>query len=173
MPAKSEAQQKAAGMALAAKRGYIAASDLNGAAKDMYDSMNEKDLEDFASTTHDDLDKVQETTRLSKEYARMKYSAGLTTDFTEMLQEFVAYNERDMKQDKKQYDALYTNITKNIKKLQDFLKDHKSDFEKLKLDDVDDNEGVNGNSFRLFIQDLMWIDRSVREAIQRRYSKNK
>lgn len=48
MPAKSEAQRKAAGTALAAKRGDMSPDDLYGAAKEMYNSMTEKELEDFA-----------------------------------------------------------------------------------------------------------------------------
>ena len=48
MPAKSKAQQKAAGAALAAKRGETKVSDLQGASKEMYDSMSEDQLEDFA-----------------------------------------------------------------------------------------------------------------------------
>ena len=55
MPAKSEAQQKAAGAALAAKRGDMPKSQLKGASKEMYDSMTEKELEDFASTKHDKI----------------------------------------------------------------------------------------------------------------------
>lgn len=50
MPAKSKAQQKAAGAALSAKRGDTKVSELKGASKDMYDSMNESQLEDFAAT---------------------------------------------------------------------------------------------------------------------------
>lgn len=50
MPAKSKAQQKAAGAALSAKRGETKVSDLHGASKGMYDSMSEKELEDFAAT---------------------------------------------------------------------------------------------------------------------------
>lgn len=50
MPAKSKAQQKAAGAALAAKRGEMDKSDLQGASKDMYDSMSEDELEDLAET---------------------------------------------------------------------------------------------------------------------------
>ena len=50
MPAKSKAQQKAAGAALAAKRGDTAKKDLKGASRDMADSMSEKELEDLAST---------------------------------------------------------------------------------------------------------------------------
>jgi Protein of unknwon function (DUF3008) len=50
MPAKSKAQQKAAGAALAAKRGDQKKGDLRGPSKDMYESMSESQLEDFAST---------------------------------------------------------------------------------------------------------------------------
>ena len=49
MPAKSAAQQKAAGAALAAKRGEAPKSKLNGASKSMM-SMSQKQLEAFAST---------------------------------------------------------------------------------------------------------------------------
>jgi len=50
MPAKSKAQQKAAGAALAAKRGEIKKSELVGASREMYESMSEKQLDEFAST---------------------------------------------------------------------------------------------------------------------------
>lgn len=50
MPAKSKAQQKAAGAALSAKRGEQKVSDLKGAAKSMHKSMNEKQLDELAST---------------------------------------------------------------------------------------------------------------------------
>ncbi|MGE8546641.1 DUF3008 family protein [Alcaligenes sp. WGS1538] len=50
MPAQSQAQQKAAGAALAAKRGETSPSSLKGAAREMYDSMTEKELEELAST---------------------------------------------------------------------------------------------------------------------------
>ena len=50
MPSKSKAQQGAAGMALAAKRGEIDPKQLKGAAKQMYNSMSASQLEDFAST---------------------------------------------------------------------------------------------------------------------------
>jgi Protein of unknwon function (DUF3008) len=50
MPAKSAAQQKAAGAALAAKRGEIKVSELQGASKEMYKSMTEKELDEMAST---------------------------------------------------------------------------------------------------------------------------
>lgn len=50
MPAKSQAQQKAAGAALAAKRGDMPKSKLKGASRSMEKSMPKKELEDIAST---------------------------------------------------------------------------------------------------------------------------
>lgn len=50
MPAKSKAQQKAAGAALAAKRGETKVSALRGSSRQMYDSMSKRKLEEFAST---------------------------------------------------------------------------------------------------------------------------
>ena len=50
MPAKSGAQQKAAGAALSAKRGDTPKSQLRGASKQMAESMSEKQLEEFAAT---------------------------------------------------------------------------------------------------------------------------
>lgn len=55
MPAQSKAQQRAAGAALAAKRGEIGPSELQGAAREMYDDMTEAQLEELASTKHDGL----------------------------------------------------------------------------------------------------------------------
>jgi hypothetical protein len=50
MPAKSKAQQKAAGAALSAKRGDTSKSKLKGPSKQMAESMSEKELEKMAST---------------------------------------------------------------------------------------------------------------------------
>ena len=50
MPAKSAAQQKAAGAALSAKRGDSPKSKLKGASKQMVESMSEKQLDELAST---------------------------------------------------------------------------------------------------------------------------
>lgn len=52
MPARSEAQQRLFGMALAAKRGK---GRMSGKAKELADSMSEKQLHDFAATKHDGL----------------------------------------------------------------------------------------------------------------------
>ena len=50
MPARSAAQQKAAGAALSAKRGDTPKSKLKGASKQMAQSMSEKQPEEFAHT---------------------------------------------------------------------------------------------------------------------------
>ncbi len=50
MPAKSAAQQKAAGAALSAKRGETPKRELKGASKEMVESMSEAELERMAST---------------------------------------------------------------------------------------------------------------------------
>ena len=52
MPAKSKAQQKAAGAALAAKKGDKKVGELKGASKSMYESMSKKELHDLAATKH-------------------------------------------------------------------------------------------------------------------------
>ncbi|MDZ5696319.1 MULTISPECIES: DUF3008 family protein [Phyllobacteriaceae] len=55
MPAKSKQQQKAAGAALAAKRGEMPKSKLKGASRDMEKSMSKDELEDLAETKRKDL----------------------------------------------------------------------------------------------------------------------
>lgn len=51
----SISQQQAAGAALSAKRGKTDPSTLKGASREMYDSMTEKQLRDFAKTKHEGL----------------------------------------------------------------------------------------------------------------------
>lgn len=51
MPAKSKAQQQAAGIALSVKEGDAPKSSLKGASKSMYGSMSEKELKKMASTS--------------------------------------------------------------------------------------------------------------------------
>ncbi|WP_420409559.1 DUF3008 family protein [Hoeflea sp.] len=55
MKASSKAQQKAAGAALAAKRGEEKVENLQGASKEMYDTMSEEELDDMASTSRSEL----------------------------------------------------------------------------------------------------------------------
>lgn len=55
MPAKSKQQQKAAGAALAAKRGDMPKSRLKGASKSMAESMGEGELRDMAKAKRSEL----------------------------------------------------------------------------------------------------------------------
>ena len=55
MPARSKAQQEAAGAALSAKRGERSKASLKGASKEMAKSMSEKQLRDIAHTERKDL----------------------------------------------------------------------------------------------------------------------
>lgn len=55
MPARSKAQQMAAGAALAAKRGETQVRDLQGASKQMHELMTEAELEELASTDREAL----------------------------------------------------------------------------------------------------------------------
>ena len=55
MPAKSKKQQRAAGVALSAKRGETKMSSLKGASKEMAESMTESELRELASTKRKDL----------------------------------------------------------------------------------------------------------------------
>lgn len=50
MKAQSKAQQRAAGAALSAKRGETKVGELQGASKEMYESMSADELEEMAST---------------------------------------------------------------------------------------------------------------------------
>ena len=55
MPAKSKQQQKAAGAALAAKRGEVPKSRLKGASRQMAESMSERELDRMASVKRKNL----------------------------------------------------------------------------------------------------------------------
>ncbi len=57
MPAKSKKQQMAAGAALAAKRGEMPMTKLQGASKSMAGSMSKKELEELAHTKRKRLPK--------------------------------------------------------------------------------------------------------------------
>jgi len=60
MPSVSQSQQRAAALALSAKRGKVDPKTLKGAAKQMYDSMSEKQLKEFAETKRSGLPEKKE-----------------------------------------------------------------------------------------------------------------
>jgi hypothetical protein len=70
MPAKSKQQQKAAGAALAAKRGDQPKSKLRGASRQMVESMSEDELERMARAKRKKL-----PPRAPRVVARMKRSS--------------------------------------------------------------------------------------------------
>lgn len=63
MPAKSKAQQMAAGAALSAKRGERKKGELKGASKQMYESMSERQLEELAETDRKKLPRKKSSER--------------------------------------------------------------------------------------------------------------
>lgn len=85
--AVSQAQQKAAGAALSAKRGDTPKSELTGASKEMLD-MSEKDLEDFASTKHKGIPKKKEesfdSSAFRKSFEAMVEAKGKMPDFPDV-----------------------------------------------------------------------------------------
>ena len=60
MPAQSQQQQKLFGLALSVKRGETPRSEASSEVLDIVDSMTEKQIEDFASTSHSGLPKKVE-----------------------------------------------------------------------------------------------------------------
>jgi hypothetical protein len=79
MPAKSKAQQKAAGAALSAKRGDTKPSKLKGASRQMYKSMSEKQLDEFASTKRKGKPAYTEDSPIPAQQAKRKAAAKKAT----------------------------------------------------------------------------------------------
>jgi hypothetical protein len=65
MPALSQQQQKLMGLALAYKRGKVPTSDVSKTVKQLANSMSEKELEKYASTSHKGLPKKVGETKTS------------------------------------------------------------------------------------------------------------
>ena len=85
MPAQSQQQQKLFGLALAVKRGEVPASEVSDEVKAIVDRMSEKDIEDFASTSHKGLPKKVEAQirEMVREIMRERVIAELTQSVTE------------------------------------------------------------------------------------------
>jgi hypothetical protein len=62
MPAKSEQQQKLFGLALSVKRGETPRSEASDEVLNIVDTMSEKQIEDFAKTSHKGIPKKVEQT---------------------------------------------------------------------------------------------------------------
>jgi len=145
MPSVSKDQQKAAGMALAAKRGDMSASDLFGAAKKMYDSMTEKQLEDFAKTKHKGLPE-----KVNEETIRMRRMIGLITEtktsklnsgtIKEARPGAGAANAKRKSNIAKEYQAMNEQIwdfTKQLSQMKGFVSNQKNKALSSKLDKLD------------------------------------
>jgi len=85
MPAQSQQQQKLFGLALAVKRGEVPASEVSDEVKAIVDRMSEKDIEDFAGTSHKGLPKKveQQMREMVREIMRERVIAELTQSVTE------------------------------------------------------------------------------------------
>jgi len=70
MPAKSKAQQMAAGIALSAKRGDKKVSELKGASRSMYGSMTEQQLKELASSKRKGESEHESSPDLEKGHSR-------------------------------------------------------------------------------------------------------
>lgn len=72
MPARSKQQQKAAGAALAAKRGEIPKARLRGASRQMVESMTERELERMANVPRKSLPQRASSQSKSKSHNASK-----------------------------------------------------------------------------------------------------
>ena len=79
MPAQSQQQQKLFGLALAFKRGEVKSSEVSDEIKGIADRMSEKEIEDFAKTTHKGLPKMKEQLRkIVREIMKEKVTSELS-----------------------------------------------------------------------------------------------
>lgn len=97
MPAKSQAQQKLMGLALAVKRGDVAKKSVSKQIQSLAKSMSEKDLKKFAGTKHSGLPKKL------KEIASEADMEQMETDSLLGMQRIIALTD-----DPKQYEELNT-----------------------------------------------------------------
>jgi hypothetical protein len=96
MPALSQQQQKLMGLALAYKRGKVSSSDVSKTVKQLANSMSEKELEKYASTSHKGLPKkVGETkTSMTKEEINQLVSDAVQEVMKEKLNTKVLTSEQ-------------------------------------------------------------------------------
>ena len=82
MPAQSQQQQKLFGLALAVKRGEVSPSEVSDEVNAIVDRMSEKDIEDFAGTSHKGLPKKveQQMREMVREIMRERVISELNED---------------------------------------------------------------------------------------------
>ena len=145
MPSKSKQQQKFMGMAHALKKGEMKPSDASPELKRVAKSMSDKDVKDFASTSHKGLPKKvkQELLTKLKEYANKMGRDHLGgDDYTSKkkggLRDFDGYDNVDYNKDMPMDEASSADAYKISRMLgtaqqstQDFIEDNKIDVKKL------------------------------------------
>ena len=146
MPSKSKQQQKFMGMAHALKKGEMKPSDASPELKKVAKSMSDKDVKDFASTSHKGLPKKvkQEIARKLREYANKMGTNTMGGDSIPSakkggLRDFDGYDNvdynKDMPMDEVSSSDVYS-ISRMLgtaqQSTQDFIDDNKIDVKKLK-----------------------------------------
>ena len=137
MPSKSKQQQKFMGMAHALKKGEMKPSDASPELKKVAKSMSDKDVKDFASTSHKGLPRKvkQELLTKLKEYAnKMGTNTMGGDDYTSSkkggLRDFDGYDNVDYNKDMPMDEGMFSaidHIRQNSKSVRDFIKNVLSD----------------------------------------------
>ena len=145
MPSKSKQQQKFMGMAHALKKGDMKPSDASPELKRVAKSMSDKDVKDFASTSHKGLPKKvkQEIARKLREYANKMGTNTMGGDSIPSakkggLRDFDGYDNVDYNKDMPMDEVSSADAYKISRMLgtaqqstQDFIEDNKIDVKKL------------------------------------------
>ena len=137
MPSGSKQQQKFMGMAHALKKGEMKPSDASPELKRVAKSMSDKDVKDFASTSHKGLPRKvkQELLTKLKEYAnKMGTNTMGGDDYTSSkkggLRDFDGYDNVDYNKDMPMDESMFSTIDQirqNSKSVRDFIKNVLSD----------------------------------------------
>ena len=137
MPSGSKQQQKFMGMAHALKKGEMKPSDASPELKKVAKSMSDKDVKDFASTSHKGLPRKvkQELLTKLKEYAnKMGTNTMGGDDYTSSkkggLRDFDGYDNVDYNKDMPMDESMFSTIDQirqNSKSVRDFIKNVLSD----------------------------------------------
>jgi len=174
MPAQSQQQQKLFGLALAVKRGEVSPSEVSDEVKDIVDRMSEKDIEDFAGTSHKGLPKKveQQIREMVREIMRERAIAEIELSKADM-EKLHSDGEVDVdgekvtfEEGKKRFNTMYgVGSSKYVVNYHDGKNKHKdgSDFFDIKT-------FKNQKDFDKFQKDLLskgFVQESVNEAASR------
>jgi hypothetical protein len=146
MPAQSQQQQKLFGLALSVKRGETPRSEASKDVLNIVDTMSEKEIEDFAGTSHKNLPKKVE------EVIREIVRTNLSESIPKMYKTFLAVQKklRTMEDEQKKMLAQFKSEKDPKKKrsILDKMKDGTKRLQKVRanLDDIE-NEYINKMSY--------------------------